>query len=130
MVGKMYTDPFEIDNDLDGVTGATATSKAIAEAVLRGSHAAAQYLNLPVKPPTSPKIIFGIPEITLLALFGLVGTSIQLIVLGLVLIAAMFIRRPWCNYLCPIRPFLEIISIFRGWVKGLWQKENIGLRDS
>ena len=63
-------------------------------------------------------------------LFGLVGTSIQFIVLGLVLIAAMFIRRPWCNYLCPIRPFFEIISIFRGWVKGLWQKENIGLRDS
>ena len=272
MVGKMYTDPFEIDNDLDGVTGATTTSKAIAEAVLRGSHAAAQYLNLPVKPPILPKIIFGIPEITLLALFGigfiahrrnfgymkqtrwvsmltgmiilgfiynspltlvyitkltlgywprwqtnlywyflvggillifvfdnrnaycewfcpfgaaqecmgvigggglprsqyhnamkmlqrmlalmaillgiyfrspglsnyelhgtlfgLVGTSILFIVLGLVLIAAMFIRRPWCNYLCPIRPVLEIISIFRGWVKGLWQKENTGLRDS
>lgn len=272
MVGKMYTDPFEIGNDLDGVTGATTTSKAIAEAVFLGSQTAAQYLNLPVKPPVSPKIIFGFPEITLLALFGigfiahrrsfrytkqirwvsmltgmiilgfiynrpltlvyitkltlgywprwqtnlywyfliggillilifrnrnaycgwfcpfgaaqecmgviggcglpksryhnamrvlqrmlalmaillgvhfhspglsnyelygtlfgLVGTSTQFAVLGLVLIAAMFIRRPWCNYLCPIRPVLETISIFRGWVKGLWQKENTGLRNS
>lgn len=272
MVGKMYTDPFEIGHDLDGVTGATTTSKAMAEAVLRGSRAAAQHMNLPVKPPKTPKIIFGIPEITLLALFGigfiahrrnfgyikkirwvsmltgmivlgfiynspltlvyitkltlgywprwqtnlywyflvggilfififynrnaycewfcpfgaaqecmgviggcglpkprnhnamrnlprmlalmailigiyfrspglsnyelygtffgLVGTSIQFAALGLVLIAAMFIRRPWCNYLCPIRPVLEIISIFRGWVKELWLKENTELRSS
>jgi hypothetical protein len=272
MVGKMYTDPFEIGNDLDGVTGATTTSKAMAEAVLRGSRAAAQHLNLPVKPSIPPSIIFGVPEITLLVLFGigfiahrrsfgytkqtrwvsmlagmiilgfiynrpltlvyitkltmgywpqwqtnlywyflvggilfifvftnrnaycgwfcpfgaaqecmgviggcglpkpryhnvmrmlqrtlalmaillgiyfhspglsnyelygtlfgLVGTSIQFAVLGLVLIAAMFIRRPWCNYLCPIRPVLEIISIFRGWVRGLWQKKNTGLRNS
>jgi len=272
MVGKMYTEPFEIGNDLDGVTGATITSKAMAEAVLRGGQAAARHLNLPVKPPVSPQIIFGIPEMTLLALFGigflphrrdfeyikqtrwvsmlvsmiilgfiynrpltlvyitkftlgywprwqtnlywyflvggilliliienrnaycewfcpfgaaqecmgviggsglprsryhsamrvsqrmlalmaillgiyfrspglsnyelygtlfgLVGTSIQFAVLGLVLIAAMFIRRPWCNYLCPIRPVLEIINIFRGWAKELWQTENTGLGNS
>ena len=63
-------------------------------------------------------------------LFGLVGTTIQFAVLGVVLIVAMFIKRPWCNYLCPIRPALEIINIFRGWVKGLWKKENTGLRKS
>jgi NosR/NirI family nitrous oxide reductase transcriptional regulator len=272
MVGKIYTDPFVIGHDIDGVTGATTTSNTIAEAVLLGSQEAARHLNLPVKPPIPPKIIFGTPEVTLLALFGigfiarrrkfmyikqsrrismlagmiilgfiynrpltlvyitkltmgywprwqtdlywyflvggvllififsnrntycewfcpfgaaqecmgviggcglpkpryhnamrmiqrmlalmaillgiyfrnpglsnyelygtlfgLVGTSIQFAILGLVLIAAMFIRRPWCNYLCPIRPVLEIISIFRGWVRELWQKENIELRNS
>ena len=269
--GKLYTDPFEIDSDLDGVTGATKTSKAIAEAVVNGSQAAVQYLGLPVKSRASPKIIFGIPEIVLLALFvvgylshrtnfkykrqtrwgsmlvgmivlgfiynspltlvyiskfimgywpqwqaglywyfllsgifiifivhnrnpycgwfcpfgaaqecmgliggvtlsrprrvhnvlkmlqrvlalgaillglyfrnpgltnyelygtlfGLVGTSIQFTALGLILIAAMFIRRPWCNYLCPIRPVLEIIRIFRGWVKEIWKTTNLNTK--
>ena len=273
LVGKLYTDPFEIDYDLDGVTGATYTSKAMAEAVLDGSQAAARYLGLPVKPQPPPKIIFGIPEIVLLTLFGvgyfghrmnfkykrqarwgsllvgmivlgfiynspltlayitklslgywpqwqtnlywyfliggiiflfivdnknpychwfcpfgaaqecmgvvggarlrrprrpynalkmlqrmlalgaillgiyfrspglasyelygtlfsLVGTSIQFVALGLVLIAAMFMRRPWCNYLCPVRPVLEIIRIFREWVKELWQKTNLGTKIS
>lgn len=260
LVGKLYTEPFEIDNDLDGVTGATATSKAITAAVVNSTQTASQYLGLPEKLRASPKIIFGIPEIVLLALlmtgylgnrtkfkykrqirwgsmlagmivlgfiynnpltlihiskfimgywpqwqtglywyfltggifiifivdnrnpycewfcpfgaaqecmglisgvklprpkrvrnalnvlqrilalgavllglyfrnpgltnyelygtlFGPIGTSIQFVALGLVLIAAMFIRRPWCNYLCPIKPVLETIRIFRGWVK-------------
>ena len=58
------------------------------------------------------------------ALFGLVGTSIQFAALGLVLIAAMFIRRPWCNYLCPIPPVLDIIRVLRDWMKGLWKTTN------
>jgi len=271
LVGKLYTDPYEIDDDLDGVTGATTTSKAIAEAVVTGNEVAAQHLGLPIKLRASPEIIFGIPEIVLLALFvviylshrkkikykrkirwvsmlagmillgfmynnpltlvhiskfimgywpqwqaglywyfliggvfiilimdnrnpycewfcpfgaaqecmgliggkkllkprrgnnalkilqrtlalgaillglyfrnpglsnyelygtlfGLVGTSIQFAALGLILIAAMFIRRPWCNYLCPIKPVLEIIRIFRRWVKEIWKRKDLNTK--
>ena len=63
-------------------------------------------------------------------LFGLVGTSIQFAALGLILVAAMFIRRPWCNYLCPIRPVLELIHIFRGWVKEIWETINPNIKIS
>ena len=264
MVGKLSTEPLEIGSDLDGVTGATVTSKAIAEAAVKSCQEANRHLGLPVKINTSPKIIFGIPEIVLLllfmleylnhstkskyrwqarwismligmvvlgfiynrpltlvhisklligywpqwqtdlywyfllcgifiifiinnrnsycewfcpfgaaqecmglvggiklkrprrthntlrnlqrtlalvavllglylrnpglsnyelygTLFGLVGTSIQFAALGLILIAAMFIRRPWCNYLCPVKPILEFIRIFRGWGKEIWK---------
>jgi len=273
LVGKIYTDPFEIGDDIDGVTGATITAKAIAGALAEGSHVAAQYLGLPAESRVSPEIIFGIPEIVLLALFavvylshrrkfqhkrrirwgamlvgmivlgflynspltlvhiskffmgywplwqtdlywyiliigifiiyivenwnpycewfcpfgaaqecmgliggaklprprrgsnalkilqrtlalsaillglyfrnpgltnyelygtlfGLVGTSIQFAALGLVLIAAMFIRRPWCNYLCPIRPVLELMRIFREWMKEIWKTRNPDIKIS
>lgn len=270
IAGKRYDDNFEIGSDLDGVTGATATSNAIAEAVLKGSRTAASRMDLPINLQASPDIIFGIPEIILLALFitvylgrlnnqkyrrqirwitmltgmvalgfiynnpltlvhvskfisgywpqwqtslywylllggifltfivnnrnhycewfcpfgaaqecmgliggmkiprprrthnllrtiqrmlalgavltglyfrnpglanyelygalfDLVGTSIQFAALGLILIAAMFIRRPWCNYLCPIRPVMEFIRIFRGWFREIWKKKNLDI---
>ncbi|MFC1839425.1 4Fe-4S binding protein [Thermodesulfobacteriota bacterium] len=271
MAGKRYEDAFKIGSDLDGVTGATATSRAIAGAVVNGSQAAARQMGLPSRPPVTPEIIFGIPEIVLLALFitvylgslnnykykrqirwismltgmiilgfiynnpltlihiskfimgywpqwqtdlywylllggiliifivnnrnlycewfcpfgaaqecmgligginirrprrthnalrilqrilalgavltglyfrnpglanyelygtlfALVGTSIQFAALGLILIAAMYIRRPWCNYLCPIKPVLEIIRIFRGWVSEIWKRTNLNTK--
>lgn len=271
ITGKQYSDAFKIGGDLDGVTGATTTSKAIALAVVKGSQAAALQMGLPGRPPASLEIIFGIPEIVLLALFitvylgsisnfkytrqirwvsmltgmvilgfiynkpltlvhiskfmmgywpqwqtdlywyillgviliifivenrnmycewfcpfgaaqecmgliggvklsrprrthhalrvfqrvlalgavllglyfrnpglanyelygtlfDLVGTSIQFAALGLILIAAMFIRRPWCNYLCPIRPVMEIIRIFRGWVREIWKRTKLNTK--
>lgn len=273
LVGKNYSDPYVIDDDIDGVTSATATSKAIAKALVNSSHVAAQHLGLPVRSKVSPKIFFGFPEVVLLALFavvylghrrkfkykrqlrwgsmlvgmivlgfiynspltlvhiskffmgywpqwqtalywyiliigilvvyivdnwnpycewfcpfgaaqecmgliggaklpaprrgnhflkslqrtlalgavllglyfrnpgltnyelygtlfGLVGTSIQFAALGIILIAALFIRRPWCNFLCPIRPVLELIRIFRGWVKEIWKTTNLNTKTS
>lgn len=267
LIGKNYSDPFTLGVDVDGVTGATYTVKAIAEAVLNGSQIAARYLGLPVTPPPPPKIVFGIPEIVLLALFAvgyfahqrgfkykkparwssmlvgmvvlgfiynapvtlayiiklilgywpqwqtnlywyfliggmlfvftvdnknpycewfcpfgaaqevmgviggakprkprryfeflkwlqrilalaaiflgvffrspglasfelfgtlfsLVGTSLQFVALGLVLIASLFIKRPWCTYLCPIHPVVDLIRVSREWVIELWQKIN------
>jgi NosR/NirI family transcriptional regulator, nitrous oxide reductase regulator len=265
VVGKPYTDPYQIGEDLDGVTGATYTSKAIAAAVLDGSQTAALALGLPVEQQPAPKITFGVPEIVLLGLFAVgyighqrnfkykkqarwgslivgmvvlgfiynrpltmsyivkmllgywpawqtnlyfyililgilfvftydnknpycdwfcpfggaqecmglvggakprkprtyydplkwlqrflalsaillavylrspglasyelfgtlfkfVGSSLQFTALGLVLIASLFLLRPWCHYLCPVNPVLEIIRIFREWVKEIWQK--------
>lgn len=267
LTGKSFDDPFKIGGDIDGVTGATYSVRALAEAALVGSHTAAEVLGLDVPPRESPKIQFGIPEITVLALFvvgyighqrnfrwkkqaqwgsmltglivlgflfnlpltmayfskfilgywpqwqtnlywyfliggilfvvtadnknpycewfcpfgaaqecmgaiggarlypmrryshwiqwgqrglalaaillgvffrnpglssfeifgtlfGFVGSSIQFVILAMVLIVALFVKRPWCNYLCPIHSVVELIRVFRKWTKELWQKIN------
>jgi hypothetical protein len=69
LIEKPYTDDFVLGEDLDGVTGATYTSQALAEATLEGSQVVAAHLGLPVEEPEPTKIVFGIPEITLIALF-------------------------------------------------------------
>lgn len=262
---KMYNDPFTIREDLDGVTGATRSAEAIAEAVARGSNSAAQVIGLPTEEFASPEIQIGIPEITLVLLFGIgfvahqrkfkytkqarwisliaglvilgfiynkpltlayinrlllgfwpawqtelyfylliggiifvftvdnknpycewfcpfgaaqeclglvggakprqvrnmkkylkwlprilalsaillavyfrsptltsyelfgtlfafVGSTIQFIALALVVIASLFIIRPWCRYLCPLDPVVDFIRIYREWIKELWLK--------
>ncbi len=55
-------------------------------------------------------------------LFELLGSWTQFIALGLVLVAAMFIKRPWCNFLCPIRPVTDLISSIRQIVREQWRK--------
>lgn len=267
LFGKSYTDAFELGNDIDGVTGATYTSRAIADAVRQGSRRiAGQTLGAADVPPEpTPAIQFGIPEIVLIALFavgyvghqrkfkytkqarwvsmltgmivlgfiytnpltvayinkfllgfwpdwhthlywylliggivlvftvdnknpycswfcpfgaaqecmGIIGGAknrtpmqyrttfkwlqrglawlaivvallfrnpgissyevfgtlfdlhgnvTQFALLGLVLLAALFIKRPWCSYLCPLNPIEEFIRMIRGWIKELWLK--------
>jgi len=56
--------------DIDSITGATYTTRAVAESVLRAGHTVAEYIGLPVTPSPEPKIIFGVPEIVLLGLFA------------------------------------------------------------
>jgi Na+-translocating ferredoxin:NAD+ oxidoreductase RnfG subunit len=262
--GKTYSDPFVLENDVDGITGATYTSRAVAEAVMEGSRAVAMHVGLPVAAQPEPKIIFGVPEIVLLGLFmvgyfghqpkfkykkqvrwasmiigmvflgfvynspltiayinkfllgfwpkwqtnlywyiliggilfvvtvddknpycewfcpfgaaqecmgaiggakvrtprqyrdlfawtqrglawlaivvalifrspglssyeifgtlfALIGSSVQFLLLGIILIAALFMRRPWCNYLCPLRPVTDMIRFVRRWVLEKWQ---------
>jgi len=262
--GKGYSDPWTIGVDVDGVTGATYTSKAVAEAVLFGGRAAARRLELPLEPLDPPKIVFGAPETVLLLLFAvgylghrsafgfawqarwvamlvgmivlgfiynspvtlawvtrlvlgywpqwqtnlywyfliggillvftvdnknpycrwfcpfgaaqecmgviggarsrgrrrfsialrwlprslalaavllgvfyrspglasyelfgtpfdLVGSNLPFVALGLVLVAALFINRPWCKYLCPITPVVDLIRVVRELVKELWR---------
>jgi len=58
-------------------------------------------------------------------LFELLGSSVQFAALGLVLVAALFIKRPWCNYLCPIRPVTDLIRLTRQTVKERWQKATL-----
>ena len=58
-------------------------------------------------------------------LFELLGSSVQFVALGLVLLAALFIKRPWCNYLCPIRPVTDLIRLIRQTVKERWQKATL-----
>jgi len=68
------------------------------------------------------------PGVASYELFGtlidLLGSSVQFAALGLVLIAALFIKHPWCNYLCPIRPVVDLIRLTRQTVKERWQKKT------
>lgn len=264
LLGKQYSDPFVVGDDVDGVTGATYTSKAMAEATLAAGRMAAEQLKLPMEPARTPEIVFGLPEMTLLllfaagylghrgsfkytkqirwasmivglvvigfvynspltlayftklllgywpqwqtnlywylllggvllaftvdnknpycqwfcpfgaaqeclgafggakarqtqqfrailkwlqrglalaalllglyfrspgmasyelfsTLFSLVGDPLTFVALGLVLIASLFIKRPWCNFLCPLRPVTDLVKTFREMVREQWQ---------
>ncbi|RLE07189.1 MAG: hypothetical protein DRJ06_06385 [Candidatus Aminicenantes bacterium] len=65
-------------------------------------------------PSTASYEVFG-------ALFHLVGSNFHFVLLGVVLVASLFLHRPWCNYLCPVRPATEFIRLGRrsigGWLK-------------
>ena len=273
LIGKTYGDEFKIGEDVDGVTGATYTARALAEAAATGSRAVAEILGLPVEALKPPKIVFGFPEIALILLFAigflghqskfpytkqarwvsmiiglvvlgfvynspltladitqlvlgywpqwqtslywyfliggilfvftvdnknpycqwccpfgaaqecmgviggaksrtprqfhtlliwlqrflalvaillgvwfrnpgvagfelfgtlfdLIGSSVQFAALGLVLIAALFIKRPWCNYLCPIQPIVDLIRLVRQTVKDQWKKATLNTRSA
>lgn len=266
LLGKSYQDSFQLGEDIDGVTSATYTSRAIAESVLAGSReVAANQLALPIPPEPNPQILFGLPEITLIilfavgfvghqrnfkykkqirwvgmlvglvvlgfmynapltlsrvnqfilgfwpqwqtsiywyllmggilfvftvdnknpycywfcpfgaaqecmgaiggaklyspgryreffkwlrrgvvwfaifvavlfrspgvtsyeifgTLFSLVGTNLQFILLAIILVASLFVKRPWCAYLCPLDPVVDFIRMLRKWILELWQK--------
>lgn len=66
-------------------------------------------------PGTASFEIFG-------TLFSFFGATFQIVVLALVLIVALFVKRPWCTYLCPIHPIVEFIRIMRQWTRELWEK--------
>ncbi len=71
MLGKTYDQPFKLDQDIDGVTSATYTSAAIAAAIRQASvDIARNQLNLPVPSESPTRIIFGFPEMILIALFA------------------------------------------------------------
>ncbi len=76
LIGKSATDTFILGKDVDGVSGATYSSRALVSAVAKGSHSIGKdKLNLQVPVDASPEIKFGLPEITVILLFvmGFVG---------------------------------------------------------
>jgi NosR/NirI family nitrous oxide reductase transcriptional regulator len=76
-VDKSGADAFVVSRDVDGVTGATATSQALADASRRAVRTVSeQVLSLPVPAEPSPEIQFGWPEVVLI-LFFLSGLMLQ-----------------------------------------------------
>jgi NosR/NirI family nitrous oxide reductase transcriptional regulator len=72
LLGKSSADRLTLGQDIDVVSGATYTSRAIVESVRQASRRAATVgAGLPAPPEAPTAILFGIPEITLLALFGI-----------------------------------------------------------
>jgi uncharacterized protein with FMN-binding domain len=68
-LNRSVSDPLQLGQDIDAVSGATLSSEGVAAAVHRAaSQIAADRLNVPV--PAQPfHINFGIPEVTILALY-------------------------------------------------------------
>lgn len=58
------------------------------------------------------------------AFFTLTGTVAQLAILGVVLIASLFLLRPWCNCLCPLRAISDYIRMLRTWGKETLRKPD------
>jgi uncharacterized protein with FMN-binding domain len=56
------------------------------------------------------------------AFFRLIGSNFLFVLLGIVLVASLFIRRPWCSYLCPLRPVTDLIRLMRSWISELWKE--------
>lgn len=54
------------------------------------------------------------------AAFQLTGSVWLFILLGIILIASFLIRKPWCNYFCPVSPIIGFFQIFRNKIKLLW----------
>ncbi len=76
LIGKKYNDSFIVGEDVHAVSGATVTSRAMAQAVLEASrNIAGNQLDFSVPPKEVAKIQFGIPEIVLLILYavGFIG---------------------------------------------------------
>jgi uncharacterized protein with FMN-binding domain len=73
-------------------------------------------------------LIFRNPGLTSYEVFGtlfdLTGSTIQFVLLVIILLAALYIKRPWCTYLCPIRPVTDLIKLFRQWIFELWRERT------
>jgi polyferredoxin len=73
-------------------------------------------------------LLFRNPGLTSYEIFGvfftLQGSRSQFVLLGMVLGAAFFVRRPWCRFLCPIRPISDWVRLLRRWIGELWQTVN------
>ena len=55
--------------------------------------------------------------------FTLTGTVLQFALLGVVLIASLFLLRPWCNFLCPVRAVSDYIRMLRRWGEEILKKQ-------
>lgn len=47
------------------------------------------------------------------AFFNVTGSVLLFIILAIILIMSLFIKRPWCNYLCPVSPVFKYIRKVR-----------------
>ena len=55
-------------------------------------------------------------------LFDFQGAMIEWLFLVLILFASLLILRPFCNYLCPLDPVVDLIAVTRKWAREVWQK--------
>ena len=71
LAGKSYLDRFRLGEDVDGVSGATYTSRAIVSAARLGLRSiAAGQLGLDIPREKPPEVRFGIPELVLILLIS------------------------------------------------------------
>ena len=57
-------------------------------------------------------------------LFQMWGSAFQFSIIALVFLLSLYTIRPWCNYLCPVRPVDEFMRMIKKWMKELWLKSK------
>jgi len=57
-------------------------------------------------------------------LFSLTGSKAHFALLAVTLLASLFITRPWCNFLCPIRAVTDYLRSVREGALHLFQRKN------
>lgn len=120
--GKNVDSPLEVGNDIDAVSGATVSSRAIAAAVRQSSHAVGrQQLGLPI-PPEKRRLIFGTPElaVTALVLAVIIGLGMQIPKLRyLTMAASVGVLGFWLNQAISIS---NIASLLLGYFPSPFEK--------
>lgn len=53
-------------------------------------------------------------------LFALSGGFFPWMFLVIILFSSLIIRRPFCNYLCPIDPVIDLVGHLRSWILAQW----------
>jgi len=56
------------------------------------------------------------------AFFQLTANAILFAVLFIVIILSLFIKRPWCHFMCPIDSVFDYVKLTRKSITGLWKK--------
>ena len=58
-------------------------------------------------------------------LFKLTGSGLQFAILGIVLVASLFIKRAWCTYLCPMGPVVDHFTYIRKLIINKWKSKKV-----
>lgn len=75
---KSYQDPFELGKDVDGISGATYTTRAVVQSVKDAARQIAlNKLNLPEPDEKPSRILFGFPEYILVLLLAVAAFGIK-----------------------------------------------------
>ena len=73
-------------------------------------------------------LLFRTPGLTSYEVFGVLfkmwGSAYQFIVIALVLFMSLYTLRPWCNYLCPVRPVEDYLRMIKKWLENIWVKNK------
>ncbi len=56
--------------------------------------------------------------------FSLMGAHRHFLLLSIILLSSLFIKRPWCKYLCAISTIEEYIRMMKKWMIEIWQKKT------
>ncbi|MEX1275500.1 MAG: FMN-binding protein [Bacteroidota bacterium] len=58
------------------------------------------------------------------ALFSFNAATLQWVVLIVILLLSLFVKRPWCEFLCPIDPIIDLIHAIQRWIQEALRKWN------
>jgi len=58
-------------------------------------------------------------------LFSFTGSTILFALLAIILLVSLFVKRPWCRFLCPLGPVFGLIRTARTWLLEKWRRTRI-----